>query len=147
MGTYAIITDKMLQIGDQFDQFQIQAHMAQGGMSDIYRAFDMVRRCEVVIKIPDQSMIGDPAQYERFQRELEVLDLLYWKKHHRWAAQQCYFAIACLHHLLRALSYSVVAMRKRQESGEAGFKVNRSVQCLKWMLSRETLRSVIRGTV
>ena len=76
MGTYAIITDKMLQIGDQFDQFQIQAHMAQGGMSDIYRAFDMVRRCDVVIKIPDQTMIGDPAQYERFQRELEVLKTL-----------------------------------------------------------------------
>ncbi len=83
----------------------------------------------------------------RFFIEKQKADLLYWKKHHRWAAQQCYFAIACLHHLLRALSYSVVAMRKRQESGEAGFKVNRSVQCLKWMLSRETLRSVIRGTV
>ena len=76
MGTYAIITNNMLQIGDQFDQFQIQAHMAQGGMSDIYRAFDMVRHCDVVIKIPDQTMIGDPAQYERFQRELEVLKTL-----------------------------------------------------------------------
>jgi serine/threonine-protein kinase len=66
----------MLQIGDQFDQYQIQAHLAQGGMSDIYRAFDVVRRCEVAIKIPDQSMIGDPAQYERFQRELEVINTL-----------------------------------------------------------------------
>jgi serine/threonine-protein kinase len=66
----------MLQIGDQFDQYQIQAHLAQGGMSDIYRAFDLVRRREVAIKIPDQSMIGDPAQYERFQRELEVLNTL-----------------------------------------------------------------------
>jgi serine/threonine-protein kinase len=66
----------MLQIGDQFDRYQIQAHMAQGGMSDIYRAFDMVNRREVVIKVPDQSMLGDPAQYERFQRELEVMDTL-----------------------------------------------------------------------
>jgi serine/threonine-protein kinase len=66
----------MLQIGDQFDQYQIQAHLAQGGMSDIYRAFDIVRRCEVAIKIPDRSMIGDPAQYERFQRELEVINTL-----------------------------------------------------------------------
>ena len=63
MSNHAIISDKMLQIGDQFDQYQIQAHLAQGGMSDIYRAFDMVKRCEVAIKIPDQSMIGDPAQY------------------------------------------------------------------------------------
>jgi eukaryotic-like serine/threonine-protein kinase len=76
MNTYAIISDKMLQIGDQFDRFQIQAHLAQGGMSDIYRAFDLVNRRDVAIKIPDQSIIGDPAQYERFQRELEVINTL-----------------------------------------------------------------------
>ena len=34
MSTYAIISDNMLQIGDQFDRYQIQAQMAQGGMSD-----------------------------------------------------------------------------------------------------------------
>ncbi|MFZ6027514.1 MAG: serine/threonine-protein kinase [Chloroflexota bacterium] len=66
----------MLQVGDQFDQYQIQSHMAQGGMSDVYRAYDLVHRREVVIKVPDQSMIGDPAQYERFQRELEVMSTL-----------------------------------------------------------------------
>src|SRR6266508_5707791 len=76
MNAYAIIAGKMLQIGDQFDQYQIQAHMAQGGMSDIYRAFDLVNRREVVIKIPDPSMLGDPAQFERFQRELEVMTTL-----------------------------------------------------------------------
>jgi serine/threonine-protein kinase len=76
MSSYAIIEGKMLQIGDQFERYQIQAHMAQGGMSDIYRAFDLVDHREVVIKIPDQSMLGDPAQYERFQRELEVMKTL-----------------------------------------------------------------------
>jgi eukaryotic-like serine/threonine-protein kinase len=76
MNTYAIIPDKMLQIGDQFDRYQIQAHLAQGGMSDIYRAFDLVNRRDVAIKIPDRSIIGDPAQYERFQRELEVINSL-----------------------------------------------------------------------
>jgi len=76
MSTYAIIANKMLQIGDQFDRYQIQAHMAQGGMSDIYQAFDLVNRCEVVIKIPDETMLGDPAQFERFQRELEVMNTL-----------------------------------------------------------------------
>jgi eukaryotic-like serine/threonine-protein kinase len=73
--SYAII-DGMLQIGDQFDQFQIREHMAQGGMADIYRAYDVVHRRDVVLKIPDKMMIGDPAQYERFQRELEVLNTL-----------------------------------------------------------------------
>jgi serine/threonine-protein kinase len=67
----------MLQIGDQFDRFQIQAHIAQGGMSDIYRAFDIVSRQEVVLKVPEKSMIGDPAQYERFQREMEVVTSLH----------------------------------------------------------------------
>jgi eukaryotic-like serine/threonine-protein kinase len=76
MNAYAIINPTMLQIGDQFDRYQIQAHMAQGGMSDIYKAFDLVNRREVVIKVPDQTMLGDPAQYERFQRELEVMDTL-----------------------------------------------------------------------
>jgi serine/threonine-protein kinase len=66
----------MLQIGDQFDRFQILGHLAQGGMSDIYRAFDVVSKSEVTLKIPDQSMIGDPGQYERFQRELEVTNTL-----------------------------------------------------------------------
>jgi len=62
----------MFQVGDQIDRFQIQNHMAQGGMSNIYRAFDLVSKKDVVIKVPDQSMIGDPAQFERFQREMEV---------------------------------------------------------------------------
>jgi eukaryotic-like serine/threonine-protein kinase len=66
----------MLQIGDQFDRFQILGHLAQGGMSDIYRAYDVVNKAEVTLKIPDQSMIGDPGQYERFQRELEVTNTL-----------------------------------------------------------------------
>jgi eukaryotic-like serine/threonine-protein kinase len=66
----------MLQIGDQFDHFQILGHMAQGGMSDVYRAFDLLTSKEVVLKIPDKMSIGDPAQYERFQRELEVMETL-----------------------------------------------------------------------
>ncbi len=66
----------MLQIGDQFDRFQIQAHIAQGGMSDIYRAYDVLNRRDVALKVPDQAMIGDPAQYERFQREMGVMKTL-----------------------------------------------------------------------
>ena len=66
----------MLQIGDQFDHFQIRAHLAQGGMSDIYRATDLLTGKEVVVKIPNRASIGDPAQYERFQRELEVMRTL-----------------------------------------------------------------------
>jgi serine/threonine-protein kinase len=66
----------MLQISDQFDHFQIRGHIAKGGMSDIYRAYDFLTGKEVVLKIPDIMSIGDPAQYERFQRELEVMQKL-----------------------------------------------------------------------
>jgi serine/threonine-protein kinase len=66
----------MLQIGDQFDHFQIRGHIAQGGMSDIYRAYDLISGQDVVLKVPDRMTIGDPAQYERFQREMEVMRTL-----------------------------------------------------------------------
>jgi len=69
--------DPMLQIGDQFERFQILSHLAQGGMSDIYRARDLTTGREVALKIPDPTLIGDPAQYERFQRELEVTRTLH----------------------------------------------------------------------
>jgi serine/threonine-protein kinase len=45
-------------------------------MSDIYRAFDVVNHRQVALKVPDQNIIGDPAQYERFQRELQVMKTL-----------------------------------------------------------------------
>lgn len=71
-----IIGSMMFQIGDQFDHFQIRSYLAQGGMADIYRAYDFMSGKEVVLKIPNRLMIGDPAQYERFQRELEVTNTL-----------------------------------------------------------------------
>jgi serine/threonine protein kinase len=71
-----IIATMSLQIGDQFDRYQIRASMAQGGMGSLYRAVDMTTGQEVAIKITDPTMIGDPAQYERFQRELEVMKTL-----------------------------------------------------------------------
>ncbi len=66
----------MLQIGDQFDRFVIRSFIAQGGMADIYHAHDLMNGKDVVLKIPNRMFIGDPAQYERFQRELEVSNTL-----------------------------------------------------------------------
>src|SRR5688572_13675114 len=67
----------MLQVGDQFDRYQVRSHLAQGGMADLYRALDLTTNQEVVLKIPNQMMLGDPAQFERFQRELEVSKTLH----------------------------------------------------------------------
>ena len=63
----------MLKPGDRFDRFEIRSHIARGGMSDIYRAFDPSAGRDVVLKIPDAAGMGDPVQFERFQRELEVI--------------------------------------------------------------------------
>ncbi|MGD0806601.1 MAG: serine/threonine-protein kinase [Anaerolineales bacterium] len=67
----------MFKPGDRFDGFEIQSHIARGGMSDIYRAFDPAVQRDVVLKIPDASGLGDPVQFERFQRELEVIQSLH----------------------------------------------------------------------
>lgn len=66
----------VLQVGDQFDHFQIRSHIAKGGMGDVYSAFDYAYSREAVLKIPDAMFIGDPAYYARFQRELEVMEKL-----------------------------------------------------------------------
>ncbi len=66
----------MLKPGDRFDGFEIRSHIARGGMSDIYRAYEPAARRDVVLKIPDSSGWGDPVQFERFQRELEVTQTL-----------------------------------------------------------------------
>jgi len=66
----------MLQVGDQFDHYEIMSHVAQGGMADIYIARDLMGGEEVALKIPNRMMIGDPAQFERFQRELTVMRTL-----------------------------------------------------------------------
>src|SRR5215470_11429162 len=65
-----------LKVGDQFDHYEIRSHIAQGGMGDIYRAHDVLSGRDVALKIPDRMMIGDPAQFERFQRELEAMRTL-----------------------------------------------------------------------
>ena len=67
----------MLKPGDRFDRFEIRSHIARGGMSDIYRAHDPAARQDVVLKIPDAAGLGDPVQFERFQRELEVIQTLH----------------------------------------------------------------------
>lgn len=75
-GQLTIMETMMLQIGDQFDHFIIQSHLAQGGMSDIYGAHDLLTGRQVALKVPNQMLIGDPGQYERFQRELQIINTL-----------------------------------------------------------------------
>jgi serine/threonine protein kinase len=61
------------QAGETVNQrYEILESLGQGGMSDAYKALDRETGRLVVVKIPFISLIGDPATYSRYQRELEI---------------------------------------------------------------------------
>ena len=53
-------------------KYEILENLGQGGMNDAYKARDRASGRLVVIKIPFTSLIGDPATFSRYQRELEI---------------------------------------------------------------------------
>jgi serine/threonine-protein kinase len=61
------------------DKYEILESLGQGGMNDAYKARDRATGRVVVLKVPFTSLIGDPATYSRYQRELEIGKRL----HHR----------------------------------------------------------------
>lgn len=46
--------------------------LGAGGMGEAYRARDQETGRDVVVKIPYAHLIGDPATYSRYERELEI---------------------------------------------------------------------------
>jgi serine/threonine-protein kinase len=54
------------------DRYEIIESLGHGGMNDAYKARERVTGRIVVLKIPFSSLIGDPATYSRYQRELEI---------------------------------------------------------------------------
>lgn len=53
-------------------KYEILQGLGQGGMNDAYKALDRSTGRLVVLKVPFASLIGDPATYSRYQRELEI---------------------------------------------------------------------------
>jgi serine/threonine-protein kinase len=53
-------------------KYEILESLGQGGMNDAYKARDRDSGRLVVLKVPFTSLIGDPATYSRYQRELEI---------------------------------------------------------------------------
>jgi serine/threonine-protein kinase len=54
------------------DKYEIVESLGHGGMNDAYKARDLTSGQLVVLKVPYSSLIGDPATYSRYQRELEI---------------------------------------------------------------------------
>jgi serine/threonine-protein kinase len=53
-------------------RYRIVDRLGAGGMGATYRAVDEQTGKTVVVKIPSLALIGDPATFSRYQRELEI---------------------------------------------------------------------------
>jgi serine/threonine-protein kinase len=62
----------ILETGDRLDHYRLEATVARGGMSTLYRATDMHTGLQVAVKVPHPEMESDPILLERFKREQEI---------------------------------------------------------------------------
>ena len=67
---YALMTT--LEAGDTLDYYRLDAVVARGGMSTLYKATDLRDGRQVAIKVPHAEMEADPILVERFRREQEI---------------------------------------------------------------------------
>ncbi|MFK7804504.1 MAG: serine/threonine protein kinase [Anaerolineae bacterium] len=67
------MSDYRKLIGTQIDNYQVEAHIASGGMADVYRATDRHTGQTVALKILFSHYSRSHAVITRFQREAEAL--------------------------------------------------------------------------
>jgi serine/threonine-protein kinase len=53
-------------------RYEVLCTLGHGGMNETYKARDRQTGQEVVLKIPYANLIGDPATFSRYQREMEI---------------------------------------------------------------------------
>ena len=69
--------DRMkLQEGEMIGAYRVIRELGHGGMSQVYQAHDTRHDREVVLKFPNDELMGDPANYERFRREVKIGNIL-----------------------------------------------------------------------
>jgi serine/threonine-protein kinase len=61
-----------LEAGDTLDHYRLDAEVARGGMSTLFRATDLRNGRQVAVKVPHPEMEADPVLLERFRREEEI---------------------------------------------------------------------------
>ncbi|MDR3750628.1 MAG: serine/threonine-protein kinase [Terracidiphilus sp.] len=61
-----------LETGDTLDHYRLDATVARGGMSTLYKATDLKDGRQVAIKVPYEEMEADPVLVERFKREQQI---------------------------------------------------------------------------
>lgn len=58
--------------GTQIDHYEIICMIGHGGMNRVYLARDLNNQQQVVLKFPNDDLIGDIAVFERYKRETEI---------------------------------------------------------------------------
>lgn len=76
----------------------------------------------------------------RFYLEMHKADLQYWRKHKGLRGEVTYFFILLLHHTLRIVGYAPLSLIKYVPGQPRFFKLQRSVKCLRWLLTRHAIR-------
>jgi len=61
-----------LEPGQTLDHYRLEAVVARGGMSTLYRAVDLNDNRTVALKLPHPEMETDPVLVERFRREQQI---------------------------------------------------------------------------
>ena len=61
-----------LAAGEMLDHYRLDAEVAHGGMSTLFRATDLRDGRKVAVKVPHPEMEADPVLIERFRREEEI---------------------------------------------------------------------------
>jgi serine/threonine-protein kinase len=58
--------------GARIDHYEIIRMLGHGGMNRVYLARDVQNQQEVVLKIPNDDILGNVAVFERYKREAEI---------------------------------------------------------------------------
>ena len=72
--------------GTQVDHYEIIRMLGHGGMNRVYLARDITNEQRVVLKFPNDELIGNIAVFERYKREAEIGNRL----HHAQVQQLLY---------------------------------------------------------
>ncbi|MHB8575161.1 MAG: serine/threonine protein kinase [Dehalococcoidia bacterium] len=60
------------QLGERIDHYEILSPLGEGGFAAAYLARDTRSGQQVVLKWPDEALLGDPTVFEHFRRETAI---------------------------------------------------------------------------
>ena len=65
-----------LRAGQIIGHYEVVRPLGSGGMSHVFLARDRQENRDVVLKLPNDDLLGDPTSYEHFRREIKIGQML-----------------------------------------------------------------------